>query len=442
MLANTGARARQLIERLLTVHPKGYDLTLDRIVRLMDRLGNPQDSIPPVFHVAGSNGKGSTIAFLRAILEAAGKSVHVHTSPHLVDWRERYRIGKPGGGLLVDDDALADAVARAETANAGEPITVFELLTAAMFILFAEHPADFCIVEVGLGGRFDATNLVAHPFACCITGIGLDHQLQLGDTLEKIAFEKAGILKRASPAAIARQPEAARSLFERVCRERGVPAVFAGTDFDCHAQGGRFVFQDGDGLLDLPQPRLFGFHQLDNAATAIAILRKTLPDLPEDAYAEGMRTVRWPGRMELLRSGKLHDSAPKDAEIWIDGGHNPAGAAVVATALADLEERNPKPLVLVAGMLTTKDAAGFLAAFRGLANHVYTVPVSDSDSGFDAGELATIAAGAGFAATPAKSLSDALGEIKKRTGEPVRIIVCGSLYLIGEVLRENGTPPN
>ncbi len=442
MLAKTGSRAQAIIERLLTVHPKGYDLTLDRIARLMDRLGNPQNAIPPMLHVAGTNGKGSTVAFLRAILEANGHSVHVHTSPHLVDWRERYRIGAPGGGRLVADDKLADAVARAEAANGSDPMTVFELLTAAMFLLFAENPADYCIVEVGLGGRFDATNLVASPLGCAIASISLDHQAHLGDTLEKIAFEKAGILKLGRPAAIARQPEAAREVFERIASERGVPARFAGEDFDCHAQAGRFVYQDEAGLLDLPQPRLFGIHQFDNAATAIALLRVVAPEIPETAFAQGMRNVRWAGRMELLAQGKLHAMAPPDAEIWIDGGHNPAGARAVAMCLADLEERNPKPLFVVAGMLTTKDAAGFLSAFRGLARQIYTVPVVDSDSSYDAGELAAIAHQAGIVATACASLADGLRAVAADTHEPVRIMICGSLYLIGQTLRENGTQPD
>ena len=259
-----------LIDALSAIHPKGYDLSLDRIRRVLARLGHPENRMPPVLHVAGTNGKGSTIAFSRAILEAAGKSVHVHTSPHLVRWHERFRLGRPGGGVLAGDRELADAIARVADANGGEPITIFEILTGAMFVLFSENPADYALVEVGLGGRFDATNVIDAPLAAIIANISIDHQQQLGTTVEQIAFEKAGIIKPGRPAVIGPQLDSVRELFERIAAERGAQAVVAGRDFTFFEQGGRLVYQDGNGLLDLPLPRLRGRHQHANAATKLA----------------------------------------------------------------------------------------------------------------------------------------------------------------------------
>jgi dihydrofolate synthase/folylpolyglutamate synthase len=438
-----------LIESLSGDFPKGYDLSLDRIRRLLAALGDPQDRIPPVFHVAGTNGKGSVCAFLRAILEAAGKSVHVHTSPHLVEWRERYRIGAPqGGGQLVDDAVLEDALFRAANANAGEKVTVFELLTAAGFLLFAEHPADFCILEVGLGGRLDATNVIAAPLACVIASISLDHQMHLGDTVEKIAMEKAGIVKKGVPVILsAQQFDTVPDLVRRHAQRMHVPSFLAGEDFHAVAQGGRLVYQDEAGLLDLPLPALSGSHQIDNAAAAIAAIRHSGLRIADEAFETGMRTVRWPGRLERLRAGNLTALAGEEAEIWIDGGHNPAAGEVIAQGLAELEERSPRPLTLICGMLTTKEPRGFLAAFAGLARRVLTVPVEDSDSGFDPRELAGIARDCGLEAQACASLDEAvrLAAVQNETGPGgqagARILICGSLYLVGQALRENGTAP-
>lgn len=432
--------AESLIDSLSAIHPKGYDLSLDRIRRVLARLGDPQLRIPPAIHVAGTNGKGSTVAFCRAILEAAGNAVHVHTSPHLVRWHERFVIGRPDGSALVGDSALEEAIARSAQANGGEPITVFEILTAAMFVLFAENPADFCVVEVGLGGRFDATNVIDSPVVSVITNISLDHQAQLGSSAEAIAFEKAGIIKPGRPVTIGPQLDSVLDVLEDVARSRAAPTMIAGRDFTYFEQGGRLVYQDGDGLLDLPLPRLRGRHQHANVATAIAALRHAGLKLPEEAFEIAMQTVSWPGRMERLRPGAL--AVPAQAEIWIDGGHNPAAALVVAAELAEMEERAPMPLFLVAGMLTTKDTVGYFEAFAGLVERVLTVPVEDSDSGTDPATLAQAARTAGLSAEPARSLADALSRIVAIHGDmPVRVLIGGSLYLVGEVLRCNETVP-
>jgi dihydrofolate synthase / folylpolyglutamate synthase len=435
--------AAGLIDQLSAIHPKGYDLSLGRIRTLLSHLDNPHLRIPPPIHVAGTNGKGSTIAFCRAILEAAGKIVHVHTSPHLVHWHERFRIGAPGGGRLVGDAALESVIARVADTNNGEPITVFELLSAAMFVLFSEHPADFSLIEVGLGGRFDATNVLENPLISVITNVSLDHQAQLGDREELIAQEKAGIIKRGCPVVIGPQPDTVRAVLEEAALDRGAPTIVAGQDFTFLEQGGRLVYQDNSGLLDLPLPRLRGAHQLANAATAIATIRHCHNAISEVALEKAMETAYWPGRMERLRQGKLHEAVDSSVELWIDGGHNPSAGLAIASVIADLEERAPMPVFLVAAMLTTKEPEPFFRAFAGLVEHAFTVPVPATEAGYPARELAEAARRAGLNASACLSVADALGAVSGllAENEPGRVLICGSLYLIGDVLRNNGTLP-
>ena len=432
------------IERLMSLHPKGFDLSLERIGRLLERLDNPHRRMPPVIHIAGTNGKGSAAAFARALLEAAGKTVHVHTSPHLVNWHERYRMGAPGGGRLVEDAVLAAAVERVERANRGEKITVFEVLTAVMFVLFSEHPADAAIVEVGLGGRFDATNVIARPAVSLIMPVALDHEAYLGDRVELIAAEKAGIIKPGVPVVVGQQEwDAAREVLTETADRLDAPLKVYGQDFLAAEEHGRMVYQDESGLLDLPLPRLPGRHQLANAAAAIAAVKTAGFAVTDQVAEKAMVEVSWPGRMQTLPEGRLSALAPEGAEIWIDGGHNPSAGAVIAEALAEAEEKRPRPLFLIAGMLNTKDQTGYFRAFEGMVRHVYAVPVNNSDAGVPTSELAAHAMAAGLSAEPVNSVANALTLLRDMwdEDEPPRILIGGSLYLVGEVLAENGTPP-
>jgi dihydrofolate synthase/folylpolyglutamate synthase len=432
-----------ILARFLALHPKLIDLSLDRMWRILDALGHPERRLPPVIHVAGTNGKGSTIAFMRAILEASGLRAHVYTSPHLVRFNERFRLGAIGEGRLASDRELTDALAECERANAGEPITVFEITTAAGLLLFAQHPADVLLLEVGLGGRLDATNVIEHPLATVITTVALDHAEYLGDTIEKIAAEKAGILKRGVPAAVAAQPREARNVIERQAARLRAPLRIAGEDWTATEERGRLVYQDDDGLLDLPAPKLYGRHQFENAGLAIAVLRTidTLKLAPQ-AF-EGIAKAEWPARMQRLSTGRLAALVPPGGELWLDGGHNPDGGRAIASALADLEERVSRPLVLVVGMLASKDSAGFLKNFAGLARRVVTVPVPEQEKALPPATLADSARAIGIPAQESADVETAIAEIGKfDLDQSPRILITGSLYLAGAVLAANGTPPN
>lgn len=435
-----------IIERLLTLHPKRIDLSLDRMWRVLDALGHPERHIPPVIHVAGTNGKGSTVAFMRAVLEASGRSVHVYTSPHLVRFNERFLLGAShgaaGGGKLVSDEELAGVLQECERANGGAPITVFEIETAAAFLLFSRHPADVTLLEVGLGGRLDATNVIDKPLACAITPVSMDHLEFLGDSIERIAAEKAGILKRGVPAAISPQPEAALAAIERVAHGVRTPLRICGEQWHVHAERGRLVYQDDDGLLDLPLPKLPGRHQLDNAGTAIAALRAAGLSLPIPAFETGIAKAEWPARMQHLSQGALKQLVPAGSELWLDGGHNADGGRAIAAALGDLEERVPRPLVIIVGMLTTKDSAGFLRNFTGLARRVIAVPIPRQEKSVPPDTLVDIARGIGIPAESRDTLAAALRATGHLELMPApRILITGSLYLAGEVLALNGTPP-
>lgn len=441
----TTLSAEREIEHLMTLHPKGFDLSLDRISRLLEKLDNPQDRMPPVIHIAGTNGKGSCAAFSRALLEAQGYLVHTHTSPHLVNWNERYRLAADGGGKLVDDEKFADAISRVAKANDGQKITVFEILTAVGFVLFSEHPADVAIMEVGLGGRFDATNVIRKPAVSIIMPVSLDHEAYLGDRVELIAAEKAGIIKRGCPTVIgAQEYDAALEVLVDTADRLDCPLSVYEQDFLAFEENGRLVYQDDDGLMDLTSPRLPGRHQFANAAAAIAGVKAAGFALSERAIDRAMATVTWPGRMQKLTQGLLTELAPEGSEIWLDGGHNPGAGVVIAEALAEQEEKNPRPLFLIAGMINTKDQSGYFYAFKGLVKHVYTVPVNFSESSVPNDELAIRATEAGLSAEPVSSVASALQLLRETWNEndvPPRILIGGSLYLAGSVLAENGTPP-
>ena len=430
-----------ILARLLALHPKRIDLSLDRMWRILDALGHPERRLPPVIHVAGTNGKGSTVAFMRAMLEAAGKSVHVYTSPNLVRLNERFRLGRAGGGVLVGDDELAAALAECERQNGDAPITVFEIETAAGLLIFSRHLADVLLLEVGLGGRLDATNVIERPLASVITPVSMDHIEFLGDTLEKIANEKAAILRRGVPAVIARQTEGPLSVIAARAEEVGAPPHIAGQDWVAGEERGRLVYQDTDGLLDLPPPRLFGRHQFDNAGTAIAALRAAGLKLPASAFEQGVVAADWPARMQRLAGGSLPPRAPAGSELWLDGGHNADGGRIVAGALADLEERVSRPLVLIVGMLSTKDAEGFLRNFAGLARALIAVPIGQEKT-LAPDALVAAARRIGIAAQSADGIEEALDMVRALALEPPpRVLVTGSLYLAGAVLAANGTPP-
>jgi dihydrofolate synthase/folylpolyglutamate synthase len=430
------------LARLTALHPKLIDLSLDRMWRILERLGHPERKLPPVIHVAGTNGKGSTVAFMRAMLEAAGKGVHVYTSPHLARFNERFRIAAPGGGRLVSDADLDAALTECEEKNGGEPITVFEITTAAGLLMFSRHPADMLLLEVGLGGRLDATNVIAHPLASVITPVSLDHADYLGDTLSGIAAEKAGIIKRGVPVIVAPQPPEALAEIERVAERARAPLKLAGQDWNASEEHGRLVYQDDDGLLDLPAPRLYGRHQAVNAGVAIAALRSTGWKLPPAAYEAGLIKADWPARMQRLRQGRLAAMIPPDGELWLDGGHNPDGGRAVAAALADLEERVPRPLVMIAGMLATKDHANFFRHFTGLASRLYAIPIPHQEKSLPPAEIVKTAQEIGIFAEAADGIEDALSKIRALSlNPPPRILICGSLYLAGEILKENETLP-
>jgi dihydrofolate synthase/folylpolyglutamate synthase len=428
-----------ILARLTALHPKRIDLSLGRIERLLAALDHPERKLPPVIHVAGTNGKGSTVAFLRAILEAAGLRAHVYTSPHLVRFNERFRLGGIG---IVSDEELSAAMEECERANKGEAITVFEITTAAGMLLFSRHPADVLVMEVGLGGRLDATNVIPDAVATIITRVSLDHIDFLGDTLAKIAGEKAGILKANVPGIIAAQHPEAASVIERQAARVKAPLRIAGEDFTATEERGRLVYQDDAGLLDLPPPRLYGRHQYENAGLAIAALRATKLKMSPAAFEAGMTRADWPARMNRLAQGHLVDLVPPGSELWLDGGHNPDGGRAIAAALADLEERVPRPVVLIAGMLASKDTTGFLQNFAGLARRLIAVPVPGSEKSVPAADLAAQAREIGLSATSRDTLEDALEAVRKlELDPPPRILITGSLYLAGEVLAQNGTVP-
>ncbi len=421
------------LERLKALHPKSIDLNLDRMLRVCEALGNPQDRLPPTVHVAGTNGKGSTLAFMRAMAEAAGLRVHVYTSPHLVRFAERIRLAN----RLITDDQLAEVLERVETANAGQPLTFFEATTAAAFLAFSETPADLLLLETGLGGVLDATNIITRPKLTAITPIDYDHQQFLGHELSQIAREKAGIFKRGAPAISARQADEARAALERQALKLGVDLAFLGEGFDAWREGDRFVFQDEDALYDLPLPRLPGSHQIDNAA--LSVKAALMLGLPVEAIETGLTTAVWPGRLQALRAGPLYEALPKGSELWLDGGHNPHAARALRQFIDDRQSRDPKPLHIVCGLINTKDTGEFFAAFAGIDADFTCVPFG-SDAAIPPAGLAATAHDKGLEASAASSPLDV---IKALPDEPCRVLICGSLYLVGDCLAlSEATWPN
>lgn len=417
-----------VMARLARLHPKLIDLSLGRLERLLARLDNPEDRLPPVLHVAGTNGKGSTCAFARAIAEAAGLRTHVYTSPHLVTFHERIRLA----GHLVTDAALTDALERAERANGDAPITVFEITTAAAFLLFAETPADFLVLEVGLGGRLDATNVVARPEATAITAIAMDHMDFLGNTLTAIAREKAGIIKPGVPCATGRQAPEVSALFARIASERGAMLLARDAAWRIAPEGAGLRYEDGRGTLGLPRPSLLGEHQHDNAGIAIAALRATGDArFTEAAFATGLATATWPARLQRLARGPLLSLLPEGWELWLDGGHNADAGRVLGDHLAaDMS----KSWHVIVGMKSGKGTEGFLGPIIPHAASLWAV--AEPDQHLAQAPEAIVAASGGIARIGPR-VADAVAAIARECGPPGRVLICGSLYLAGVVLREN-----
>ncbi|MFY0612944.1 MAG: bifunctional folylpolyglutamate synthase/dihydrofolate synthase [Hyphomicrobiaceae bacterium] len=438
----TTVASDKLLAELGKLHPKLIDLSLERIAGLLEKLGAPQRNLPPVIHVAGTNGKGSTTAFMRAMLEASGHSVHTYTSPHLIRFHERIRLARePGRSSDIEETELVGVIERVMAANDGEPMTFFEMTTAAAFLAFAETPADVVLLEVGLGGRLDATNLVAKPALSVITPISLDHTELLADSVEEIAFEKAGILKAGVTAVAGPQPNKVIDVLEGVADRVGARLLLWGQDFDAYEQNGRLVYQGDDRVLDCRLPELHGRHQIMNAGLAIAALLHAdlAHTIPEAAIDQGLAQVRWPARMSRLNGGALAQIAGDMTEIWLDGGHNPAAGAVLGQFLAELEERSPKPTFLIVGMMQRKDVEGFISPFHDLAREVLTVPIRDNPTGaLTTGDLADRISRAGLPVCEATSVLDALRQIIAIEPGEKRILICGSLYLAGAVLAFDG----
>ncbi len=426
MTQSASANSDAILARMMALHPKIIDLVLDRVWRLLEALDHPEKKLPPVIHLAGTNGKGSTQAMLRAGLEAAGKQVHAYTSPHLARFHERIRLA----GELISEEALTAVLDECYEKNGGVDITYFEITTCAGLLAMARTPADFTLLETGLGGRLDATNVVEQPAMTIITPISLDHEQFLGDTVAKIAAEKAGIIKRGVPCVVGPQPEEAMEVIEARAAALGAPLIAYGQHWHVWEERGRLVFQDETGLLDLPLPSLPGAHQIQNAGATLAALRYL--KMGDAAYEGAMTDATWPARMQRLTDHSLQARAPQ-AELWLDGGHNPAAGKALADHLAKLPSR---PTHLICGMLNTKDASGFLRPLAAQAQSLTAVSIPDEINTLPADETAKMASECGHTARTAEDVATALEQIVASDPE-ARVLICGSLYLAGHILREN-----
>jgi len=425
-----------VLAQIANRRPVIVDLSLDRIHAALSRLGNPQRRMPPVFHVAGTNGKGSTAAFTRAILEAAGHSVHAYTSPHLVRFNERIVVA----GKEIEDAALIDALERTDNAMGDDMLTYFETTTCAALLAFAETPADYAVIEVGLGGRLDATNVFDEIAAAIVTPVDLDHQQFLGDRLSGVAAEKAGIFKRGAPAVISPQSPEAMAALQDYAREAGADIFAFGEHWNVWSEHGRLIYQDDNGLCDLKLPRLPGAHQIENAGASVAAVRAVGLKIDDGLISKGLEAAQWPARLQRLTTGPLIDLARKrlgeEPEIWLDGGHNPHAGRAVARAMADMEARHSKPLFMISGKQANKDAAGYFSPFNGLAKKVYCV-AADHDGVMGPAEVSKAATAAGLKSESFESVEAAFNQACTDSNEPPRLLISGSLYLAREILRNN-----
>ncbi|MEE3360029.1 MAG: folylpolyglutamate synthase/dihydrofolate synthase family protein [Pseudomonadota bacterium] len=416
-----------ILERMMALHPKVIDLTLDRVWTLLEKLGHPERQLPPVIHLAGTNGKGSTQAMIRAGLEAEGKRVHAYTSPHLARFHERIRLA----GELISEEHLTEVLDECYVTNGPDPITYFEITTCAALLAFARTPADYVLLETGLGGRLDATNVVETPALTILTPISMDHEQFLGNTIAKIAGEKAGIIKRGVPCVVGPQPDEALEVIEATAARLGAPVIAQGQHWHVWEERERLIYQDETGLLDLPLPVLPGRHQYENAGAALAALRHL--GFGEAAFEGAMTNAQWPARMQRLRTGPLVEAAPQ-VELWLDGGHNPAAGIALADHLGRLPKR---PTHLICGMLNTKDASGYMKPLAKVADSLTGVSIPGEANTLSAEDTARFASDAGMPASTADSVLDALQKITAQDPHS-RVLICGSLYLAGAILRENG----
>ncbi|SLN62907.1 Bifunctional protein FolC [Falsiruegeria litorea R37] len=416
-----------ILDRMMALHPKIIDLTLDRVWRLLEALDNPQTKLPPVIHIAGTNGKGSTQAMIRAGLEGAGLTAHAYTSPHLARFHERIRLA----GELITEEHLTQVLDECYVANNGIDITYFEITTVAALLAFARAQADYTLLEVGLGGRLDATNVIDKPALTLITPVSIDHEQFLGNTLAKIAAEKAGIIKRGVPVIVGPQPDEAMEVIEDTATRLGAPLIAYGQHWHVHRENDRLIYQDETGLRDLPLPNLLGAHQIQNAGAALAALRHL--NLGDAAYEAAVTDAEWPARMQRLKTGPLVDAAP-EAELWLDGGHNAAAGQAIGDLLQGLPKR---PTHLICGMLNTKDVTGYLRPLAAQADTLTAVSIPGEANTLSAEDTAAAAKSVDFPASTAETVLDALQAITAQDPH-ARVLICGSLYLAGNILRDNG----
>ncbi|MBX4335303.1 bifunctional folylpolyglutamate synthase/dihydrofolate synthase [Bartonella raoultii] len=432
---------QRIIDDLLKNYPKKFDLSLERIFRILECLGNPHLKLPPILHIAGTNGKGSASAICRALLESAGYLVHVYSSPHLVNWNERFRLGQKGSGQLVRENQLAETIHEIIKVNHQKPITIFEILTAAAFMLFSTHPADAIILEVGLGGCFDATNVIKKPAVSLIMPIDYDHEIFLGKTIAQIASQKGGIIKPRVPVVIGKQNhEETLCVLTALADKNNAPCFLFDQDYQSYVEYGRMVFQNNCGLMDLPLPNLVGAHQIANAGASIEAVYQAGFQISEQAISHALQNIYWPARMQHLTHGHLIDQLSPDIDLWLDGGHNPAAGKAVAAELAQWRKKTSRPLIMIAGMLNTKDTVGYFRSLANLVDKVYTIPLTNNKAGVCPKILAQSAQKAGLSAIPQTNLQDALRKINTEYKEAT-LFIGGSLYLAGDILRDNKTPP-
>ncbi|MET3559534.1 dihydrofolate synthase/folylpolyglutamate synthase [Bartonella japonica] len=432
---------QRIMDDLLKSYPKKFDLSLKRILRLLERLGNPHLKLAPVIHISGTNGKGSASAICRSLLESAGYRVHVYSSPHLVNWNERCRLGQTGNGQFVTESQLAEIIRKVIKVNRQEPITIFEIFTAAAFMLFSMYPADVVILEVGLGGLFDATNVIDKTAVSLIMPIDYDHESFLGNTIAQIAFQKGGIIKPTSPVVIGKQiHDETLSILTALADKNKAPYFLFDQDYQSYIEHGRMVFQNSQGLMDLPLPNLVGTHQIANAGAALEAVYQAGFRLSEQTISYALRNIYWPARMQHLTHGHLVNQLSPNIDLWLDGGHNPAAGKIVAAELTQWRKKSNRPLIMIVGMLNTKDAVGYFRPLANLIDKVYTIPLTDNTAGICPTILAESAKTIGLFASPQAHLQDALHKINIEHKDAI-VLIGGSLYLAGDILRDNKTPP-